>query len=194
MPRSALTRDAVVDAAIALVDDAGLEALTLAATAARVGVRLPSLYNHVAGVDDLRGAVAARATGLLAARIRDAAIGRAHSDALVAIADAYRDFARDHPGLYAATVRAPDVANLEHARAADDLMVVVNAVLAGYGLRGDDALDAARALRAMLHGWADLERSNAFGSDRPPAATYQRIISEFDRVLRAAVAGERKTL
>ena len=60
MPRAGLTPATVVDAAIALVDRDGPDALTLAAVADRLDVRAPSLYNHVDGLDDLRSRAAAR--------------------------------------------------------------------------------------------------------------------------------------
>ena len=42
-------------------------------------------------------------------------------------------------------------------------MGVVLDILAGYDLRGDDAIDAARALRSMLHGFITLEAAGGFG-------------------------------
>ena len=60
MPRVGLNGDAVVDAALAVVDESGPQALTLATVAARVGVATPSLYQHVAGLAQLRARVAAR--------------------------------------------------------------------------------------------------------------------------------------
>jgi hypothetical protein len=37
------------------------------------------------------------------------------------------------------------------------------AVLRGYGLDGDDAVDATRALRSALHGFVSLEQAGGFG-------------------------------
>src|SRR5579871_2782002 len=99
MPRAGLDADAVVAAAAALADADGLEALTLAALAQRLGVRPPSLYAHVASLADLRARVATRGARELAARLQEAVAGRAGSDALAAAASAYRAFAREHPGL-----------------------------------------------------------------------------------------------
>ena len=51
--RAPLTRDRVLRAAIELADENGLEALTMRRLARRVGVEAMSLYNHVAGKDDI---------------------------------------------------------------------------------------------------------------------------------------------
>ena len=51
--RPALSRDRIVEAAIALVDEAGPEALTMRAVAHRLGAGAMSLYRHVGGRDEL---------------------------------------------------------------------------------------------------------------------------------------------
>src|SRR3954469_8578122 len=105
MPRVGLSPARVVDEAAQLADEVGLERLTLALLAQRLGVALPSLYKHVKGLDDLRQKLSAQATGELAAELADAAVGRAGSEALVAVADAFRAYARSHPGRYPAAQR-----------------------------------------------------------------------------------------
>ena len=52
--RAGLDTAAVVRAGAALADEEGLSGLTFAHLAERLGVRTPSLYNHVAGLDGLR--------------------------------------------------------------------------------------------------------------------------------------------
>src|SRR4051794_7356505 len=130
MPRAGLDADAVVQAAGALADAEGLEALTLARLAAELGVRAPSLYAHVGGLDDLRRRVAARAVRELGDALQRAAAGRARRDALAAVAHAYRDYAREHPGGYAATQRVPELADAQDAAA--KVVGTILAILRGY--------------------------------------------------------------
>lgn len=59
-PRGTLTRDRVVDAALALADEVGLEALTIRALAARLGVKPMAIYHHVANKDEILDAVVDR--------------------------------------------------------------------------------------------------------------------------------------
>jgi AcrR family transcriptional regulator len=180
MPRAGLAPDAVVTAAAALADADGLEAVTLARVAERLGVRSPSLYVHVDGLPDLRRRLAARGAGELASQLQRAAAGRSGRDALVAVADVYRRYAREHPGTYAALQRAPDVRNGPAADAAARLVEVVLAVLRGYGLDGDEAIHATRIVRAALHGFAALEAGEGFGIDLPPDETFARLVSVLD--------------
>src|SRR5918994_6086732 len=58
VPRNTLSRDRVVDAALALLDAEGLDALTMPSLAKYLGVGTMSLYRHVADKDDLINAVA----------------------------------------------------------------------------------------------------------------------------------------
>lgn len=56
--REPLTRERVVRAALALVDEGGLEALSMRTVAGKLGVEAMSLYRHVTGKDDLLNGVA----------------------------------------------------------------------------------------------------------------------------------------
>lgn len=163
MPPRGLTRDGVVAAAVALADRDGLDAVTMAAVAAEVGVRTPSLYNHVEGLPGLQRDLAVRGVRELGDRLRRATVGVAGGPAVHALADAYRAFALAHPGLYAATVRAPAPDDDELRALSGEVVEVVGRVLLAFGLRGDEAIHATRWLRATLHGFVLIERAGGFG-------------------------------
>jgi AcrR family transcriptional regulator len=105
--RAGLTRDRVVDEAERIADDVGLSRLTLTALAERLGVRQPSLYKHVDGMDGLQRSIAVRAKNELTDILARAAVGRSRGDAVVSMSREYRHWALDHPGRYAAAQRAP---------------------------------------------------------------------------------------
>ena len=69
MPRAGLSAERVVERATQIVDEHGLEALSLSRLAADLGVAPPSLYKHVAGMDDLVRGVSVRAVEELADRL-----------------------------------------------------------------------------------------------------------------------------
>jgi AcrR family transcriptional regulator len=174
--RAGLTPDAVVEHAGEVADERGLHALTLAAVAQRCGVALPSLYKHVAGLDDVHRRLAIAATAELANVMAESAVGKAGDDALRALAYAYRDYARRHPGRYAATVRAARGDDPEHTAASDSAVRTVLAVLDGYGLGGSDAVHATRALRSALHGFVALEAAGGFGLPEDVAVSFERML------------------
>src|SRR5579872_3156218 len=163
MPRAGLTETRVVEEAERIADDVGLSSLTLAALAQRLGVRQPSLYKHIAGIEGLRRSIAIRAKSELADVLGRAAIGRARDDALAAMSKAYRAWALEHPGRYAAVQRAPNLGDIEDELASSNVVRVAFDVMAGYELRDDEAVDAIRALRSALHGFVALEAGGGFG-------------------------------
>ncbi|MGD2045373.1 MAG: TetR/AcrR family transcriptional regulator [Gemmatimonadota bacterium] len=180
MPRAGLTPDKVIAEAARVADEVGLDRLTLAAVAERFGVRVPSLYKHVDGLDGVRHGVAVLTVRELGEALGRAAVGRAGADALTALAAAYRAYAHAHPGRYAATLRAPDPADAELVDASAAVLDVVFAVLAGYGLVGEDAVDATRILRASLHGFVSLEMGGGFGMSRDPDVSFRRLVEGLD--------------
>jgi AcrR family transcriptional regulator len=180
MPRAGVTHERVVAEAAVVADEVGLERLTLAAIAQRLGVTQPSLYKHVGGLDALKRDLAVVGVRELTAALSSAAIGRARSDALYAIANAYRDYAKAHPGRSAAAVRAPATDDTEHVAVSQDAAAVLFAVLEGYDITGKDAIDAIRSLRAAMHGFVSLEAGGGFGLPRSVDATYARLIGSLD--------------
>ena len=161
--RAGLDEAAVLHAAAALVDAEGFESLSLARLAESLGVRTPSLYNHVAGLDGVRRGLALMGVRELRDRLARAAIGKSGADALVAIADAYRSFAKEHPGLYAASLRAPREDETALGEVAADTLAIIAAVLAPYGLRDEALIHAMRGVRSLAHGFVSLELAGGFG-------------------------------
>jgi hypothetical protein len=138
----------------------------------------------VDGLEDLRRRIGARGGRELAEAMGRAAAGRARSDALFAVGDAYRAYARTHPGRYAAAQRARELSGSAEAVAAGGAAVdVVLAVLRGYGIEGDDALHAARTIRAAFHGFVLLEGDGGFALELSLDESFARLVATLDRGL-----------
>lgn len=183
--RAGLDRAAVVRAAAVLADAEGYEAVTLARLAVELGVRPPSLYNHVDGLDGLRRELTLCGLRELGRQLSRATVGKAGDAALAALADAYRSFAHERAGLYLATLRAPDPGDTELQAVGDDVLAVLLAVLAGFGLHDADALHATRGLRSLLHGFVALEAGGGFGLPLDLDESYARLVAGYIAGLRA---------
>lgn len=160
-----------------LADEVGLGAVSLAALAERLGVKVPSLYKHVDGLSALHRLVEARSKLELAEVMGRATVGRARDDALDGLAAAYRDWATRHPGRYEATVRAPAPDDEASLAASERAVGIMFDALAGYGLSGDDAVDATRSFRAAIHGFIALEAVGGFGMPRDVDRTFERLVA-----------------
>jgi AcrR family transcriptional regulator len=179
-----VTRERVVEEAEQLVDEVGSAQVSLAAIASRLGVQVPSLYKHVAGLPALRSLIEARAKGELAEVLARSAVGVSGDDAVDALAAAYRAWAKLHPGRYEFTLRAPDPDDAASLEASARAVGVMFDALAGYGLAGDDAIDATRAFRAALHGFVSLEALGGFGMPRDVDRSFARLVGVLKLSLR----------
>ncbi len=185
MPRAGLSPGVVVAEAARLVDTEGASALTLAALAQRFGVAQPSLYKHVAGLDDLHSRLAVLATRDLGGAMRRAASGRSGRDAVTAVATAYRDYAHEHPGSYSYLLRARP-GDPAHEEVAQEVIGVLADVLAGYRVVDEDAVvDAIRFLRSTLHGFVALEAAGGFAMARSVDRSFGRLVGAVDAALRS---------
>ena len=177
MTRARLDREQVLAAACRLADERGLEETTLSAVAREVGIRTPSLYRHVDSHAALVEGMATTALGELHAKLSDAAAGRSGPPALHAVASAYREYAHEHPGRYAATTSfAVRAGHDDFAVAAVAIVEVLRATLRHWDLDDDAIIDAIRGLRASLHGFVTLESTGGFGLDRSTDASFDALV------------------
>lgn len=166
MPRKGLTAAKVVDAAFEVADQTGLDQLTMAAVAARLNVRLPSLYKHIDGLPALRRQMAVRAKLDLADLIIRSSAGLSGRSALQALAEGYLIWGHRHPAAYAASLVAPALGDEADLDASSEAAQAVYAVLRGYRLDEATMIDAVRTIRALLHGYTGLTLAGGFGLDR----------------------------
>ncbi|MEV5311367.1 WHG domain-containing protein [Streptomyces sp. NPDC052610] len=183
MPRAGLTADRLVTAAVELADEAGFENVTLSGLARRFGVKDASLYSHVRNLQDLRTRMALRAGGELIDRIAAAVAGRAGKDALTAFAGAYRAYALEHPGRYAATQTRVDQSLVADSPALRRTAEITYGMLRAYGLEEPDLTDAVRLLRATFHGYCVLEAGGGFGAPRDVQRSWDRAVDALHTAL-----------
>ena len=160
----------IVDAALALLESEGEGALSMRRIADRVGIRAPSIYEHLADKRALEAAIISRGFELQTAAFESAVAGA--GDPAVALARAYRAFAHAHPHLYRLmTARELDrnllAAGVER-RAAEALVAAA----------GGDA-DLARAMWAFVHGMTILELDRRFPPDADLDAAWRRGLDAF---------------
>jgi AcrR family transcriptional regulator len=185
--RKHIDRQQVIDTGIALADAHGFEAVTLASVAEQLGIRIPSLYNHVAGLTGLRHEIQLWGLRQLGEQMRRAAVGKSGEDAILRVAHAYREFAHLHPGVYSATLRAAAPDESDIAAAGQDIIEVVLAILEPYHFSPDDNLHVVRGLRSVLHGFVDLETAGGFGLALDRDESFRQLLQRFIQGLRVPV-------
>ncbi|MEV1142327.1 WHG domain-containing protein [Micromonospora sp. NPDC049799] len=183
MARAGLSRERLIRAAAELADEVGFDQVTASALARRFDVKVASLYSHVKSSGDLRTGIALFALDELADRAADAVAGRAGKAALTALANVYRDYAREHPGRYAATQfrldpqTAAASAGRRHAQ-------MTRAILRGYDVPEPDETHAVRLLGSVFHGYIGLEMGGGFSHSAPDTEeTWSRVLDALDALL-----------
>lgn len=155
------TNAQILDAALALVREGGVEAATARAVCARAGVKAPTLYHHFGDLGGLHRAVVDAAF----AESRARKTSDPSDDPLEEIArgwDAYVAFAREEPRIFALINRAtvaPDMP-ADGARSLARLEALFAALPQGLVA---DPIDEARVFWATAHGTAVLVATAALG-------------------------------
>ncbi|MEV7547159.1 TetR/AcrR family transcriptional regulator [Streptomyces sp. NPDC089915] len=184
MGRIGLTTDRLVRAGAELADEVGFEQVTASALARRFDVKVASLYSHVRNFRDLKAQIARLALEELADRGASALAGRAGKDALSALANVYRDYAREHPGRYDASrfrLTPEEAASSAGPRHAE----MMRAVLRGYDLAGPDQTHAVRLLGSVFHGYVSLELAGGFSHSAPDSQeSWSWTLDALDTLLR----------
>ncbi|MFC0211647.1 WHG domain-containing protein [Paenibacillus chartarius] len=190
VPRAGLDQTTVLNAAAELADAHGFDQVTLALLAQKLGVRTPSLYNHIDGLPGLKRKLSAYGLQQLYDRLLLSAAGLSGDDAVRAFAHAYLSFARSRPGLYELTLRAAEPDETEFARVGGEIVELIVRILGAYQLQEDAAIHAVRGLRSILHGFASLERIGGFRMPVGLDESFRVLLDTFLAGLRAIKSNE----
>ncbi|MGO9558749.1 MAG: TetR/AcrR family transcriptional regulator [Acidimicrobiales bacterium] len=148
-----IDREGILDAALALADEHGIEAVTMRAVADRLAVTQMALYRHVANKADLLDGLVERLLAELPAP--DTALSWVVQ--LRTMADGVRLTARRHAGVFPLLLQLPT--NTSAAREVRDR---VRAALSEAGVPGEDIPSAERLLSTAVLGFAASEASGRF--------------------------------
>ncbi|MFC4321818.1 TetR/AcrR family transcriptional regulator [Litchfieldia salsa] len=176
-PRIGLDSTIILKTAADMVNEQGLDAITLASLAKRLSVRSPSLYNHIAGLEDLKKQLAIYGIEQLYTALIQSAIGRSGNEAVHAMGDAYVSFARENPGIYEATLLLPMDPDVQ--QAGSKIVDLTLKILAHYNLTEDEAIHGVRGIRSILHGFASLEQKGGFGLPLDVNDSLKRLIDSY---------------
>jgi len=166
----------VLTAAVEAIEDRGLDELSMQDLAARLGVKPPSLYNHISGLDEVRRQLAKEVLRRMELAIRNSAVGRSGENALRQMALAYRKFAQENPELYKAyaTARQPEDPEIE--AAIKSLLGVLSQVLEGYGLDPEKENHFILLFHCGLHGFIALEAAGFCGGSKNANASFDALV------------------
>lgn len=179
MSRKAIDSNKILLKAVEIADLEGVEALSLASLAKGLGIKPPSLYNHIESLSALRQQMALYGTDQLGEALRAAFAETEDDQTVMAVSKAYVNFVRSHPGLYEALSMAPDATDPAFQEAGRRVVDLVVEVLDVYNLEPSMQVHLVRGLRSMLHGFASIEQKKGFGMPEQPDESLQIMVGTF---------------
>jgi AcrR family transcriptional regulator len=189
--RAGLDYETIVQKAAELADREGLHALSIVTLASHLGVRPPALYHYFAGLAGLRRALALVGIQEGSARVGRAVMGLAGDDAVLALAHALRNFAKEHPGLYEAASRSPDPEDREWLASGREVVEIMVRALSAYHLTHERARHVVRMIRSIVHGCVSLERIGGFGLPEEVDETFRHLLVALLDYLHSHLEGKR---
>lgn len=162
MPRNGLSKEKVVNAAVALIERQGVADFSMRALADDLHIKTASLYNHVESMESLMVEVCERALQMQRDAELKAIEGKGRNEAIPALAYAYRAFAVEHRELYrvimSTAVSAGDrLSDISHC-----IIEPFMAVLSHAALTEEEKYHWQRVLRGIVHGFVSQEDAGFF--------------------------------
>lgn len=161
--RKKITQERIIDATLEIVEEKGIAGVTIKNTAIQLGIKPPSLYNHVENLEDLLDIAANRSMRNLYEKLLTASIGLEKKEALWAIAQEYRNFAKNNPGQYELAQKVNVWNSEETKQISEQIVAIFLKILQKYTLSEEEAIHFIRVLRSYLHGFTLLEINEGFG-------------------------------
>ena len=162
--KAGLDKDIILKTAVDLADAEGIANVTLKALAEKLGVKPPSLYKHINGLEELNKALMLYGWKSLEKKVTRAAVGKSKEDAIRAIFYAYRDYVKEHPGVFEAMQWYNMYQSEENLQATEEIVAVLFQVLSAYDLQEEQKVHIVRMFRVFLQGFLMVEIHGGFGN------------------------------
>ncbi len=173
-----LTRQDVIDAAIACIEKEGESALGVNRVARELGIKPPAIYKHLDGNSGLQKAVALAIWRKYLTDCQKQMEGITEPRLLLRTgARATRNFAQAHPALYKVMMHYQmQPTDPEEAAIIQDSLSLLKKSLQLYGLSHDAFIDVMRMVNAAIYGFIIREQSELMTLDRSADASYEAML------------------
>lgn len=162
MPRNGITKELVIQTAVALIEQSGCSDFSMRILAEQLGIKTASLYNHVDSMSALFVEVCSYALHLQCRTEMQAIEGKTGDDAIFALAHAYRNFAKEHKELYRLIMNTAVSCGEELSDVSLCIVEPFLNVLSDSTLSETEKLHWQRVLRGLVHGFISQEDAGFF--------------------------------
>ena len=173
MARTGLDTNGIISRAAQMVNEVGLENITLKMLADDLGIKSPSLYNHIGGLEDLKMQLMIYGWKQMEQRIVQAVVGVSGYDAIKAGCYAFYEYATENPGIFNAMLWYNKFLNTETMEATSGLFSVLFKVTSSLNISEENCNHIIRTLRGFLEGFSLLVNNEAFGNPISIAESFE---------------------
>lgn len=159
-----VTKAEVIKTASDMADRNGLHHVSLKAIAENLGIRTPSLYNHIGSLDELLREIAHSGMRTMNEKMIRAVIGKTGDSALKLVAVEYLNYMIEHPGVYEIIQWASWNGTEETAIIFNDYLSLLKTLICSCGFNPDKTTEILNMVTGMLHGYTTLQLRYAFSN------------------------------
>lgn len=167
MARTGINKNTIVEKAAQLANEAGMEQITLKILADDLGVKSPSLYNHISGLDDLKKQLMIYGWKQMEKRIIQSVAGVSGYDAVRAMCYAFYEYATENPGVFNVMLWYNKFGDDEMTEATSGLLSIIFKVAAYLNFPEEYCYHLIRTFRGFMEGFFLLVNNKAFGHPLP---------------------------
>lgn len=164
MARIGMDANTIISRAAQMANQMGMENMTLKMLADDLGVKTPSLYNHIDGLEDLKMQLMIYGWKQMEERIIQSVIGISGYDAIKSGCYAFYEYATENPGIFNAMLWYNKFQNAETMEATSGLFLVLFKITSSLNISEENCNHIIRTLRGFLEGFSLLVNNGAFGN------------------------------
>ena len=162
--RIGLSREKVIEQAAALANEKGLEYVTITTLADYLGIKKPSLYNHIKSQEDIYHGIMIYGWQNGAEKIAEIIVEEDAHEALRKYAHAFYQYAMDNPGIFEAMLWYNKYKSEELIKATEKVYTFFFAQTDKLHIDREVANHLLRTYRAFLEGFLLLVIHDSFGN------------------------------
>lgn len=173
MKRAGIDKETIIRSAAQLVNQAGMEQITMKMLADKLGIKPPSLYNHIKGLEDLKKQLMIFGWTQAKEKLLLSLAGVSGYDAIKAMCYAFYDYATENTGLFEVMLWYNKFQNEEAAEATAELLAVIFKVTRSLDIPDNYCFHLIRTFRGFLEGFFLLVNNGSFGHPLPITDSFE---------------------
>lgn len=173
MTRAGIDKAAIIKNAAQLVNQAGMEQITMKMLADKLGIKPPSLYNHIKGLEDLKKQLMIFGWTQAKEKLLLSLAGVSGYDAIKAMCYAFYDYATENTGLFEVMLWYNKFENEEAAEATAELLAVIFRITRSLDIPDNYGFHLIRTFRGFLEGFFLLVNNGSFGHPLPITDSFE---------------------